>query len=90
MLPMPAHQSVHHKAKYNKSRKSTNQPLKKGVTKIFRAVNLYKVSIFDNIFSLHCDIILFAGMNIIFRSSPQLRYQFLTGHAACTHFVVIN
>ena len=35
MLPMPAHQSVHHKAKYNKSRKSTNQPLKKGVTKIF-------------------------------------------------------
>ena len=51
-------------------KKTTNQPLKEGVTTIFTVVYLYLDSIFCDHFILHCHIILFTGMNIIFVRSP--------------------
>ena len=44
--------------------------LKEGVTRIFRAVYLYKDSIFCDNCILHCHIILFTGMNIIVVRPP--------------------
>ena len=55
-------------------KKNTTLPLKKGVTKNLRVVNLYAGIIFRDNCILHGDIIRFEGMNIIVVRPPWAKF----------------
>ena len=69
MKSMPANRSFYSRAKYNNKKKTTTEPLKEGVTTIFRVVHLYTGRIFCDNFIL-IVMIRFTGMNTIITRPP--------------------